>query len=68
MDVRNHYADCTYRELYNLDSMPSDLLEAHIKLDKAVKEAYGIPLTATDKDCIIELYRQYRILTLQENE
>lgn len=48
--------------------MPSDLLEAHIKLDKAVKEAYGIPLTATDKDCIIELYRQYRILTLQENE
>ena len=63
LDIREQYAHCTYGELYNIDTMPDDLLRAHQKLDKAVKESYNLPSDASDKECIIELYRLYRGLT-----
>ena len=62
LKVRERYPNCTFRELYNQDTMPDDLLKAHKRLDKMVKLAYGIPANATERDCIIELYRLYRQL------
>ena len=67
LDVREKYSNCTYRELYNSDTMPLELFEAHKKLDKAVKAAYVLNANASDKDCIIELFRLYRALTEHEN-
>lgn len=65
LNVRNNYSECSYKVLYTANTMPEDLLKAHKKLDNAVKAAYGLSALATERDCIIELYRLYRKLEQQ---
>lgn len=42
LDVRKEYPDSTIANLYDRDTMPSDLLAAHKALDNAVESAYGM--------------------------
>lgn len=45
IDIRNKYLEndnnCSLAILYNPETMPPDLLKAHIELDKAVDKCYG---------------------------
>lgn len=41
LDARAKYQDSSLAQLYNLDSMPADLVTAHAALDRAVDAAYG---------------------------
>lgn len=65
LDVRNKYPNTTYKTLYNKLTMPDDLQMAHIELDKYVKKLYGLHSNASDKECIMALYKHYRQLTGQ---
>lgn len=65
LNVRDRYPDTSYKVLYNVATMPDDLIQAHRALDRYVKRLYGLSATATERDCIIELYRRYRTLTEQ---
>ena len=64
LDVRAAYPNSTYAELYNPETMPTDLLQAHSALDKQVKKLYGLNSSASDTECIVELYKRYREWTL----
>ena len=65
LDVRNKYIKISYKDLYNVTTMPLDLLNAHRELDKYVKRIYGLSTQASETDCMIELYKRYRALTIQ---
>lgn len=41
LDVRSQYNDCSLATLYNPETMPYELLQAHRKLYAAVEKAYG---------------------------
>ena len=63
LSVREQYPSISYKVLYNRPTMPDDLQAAHFALDKYVKRLYGLPATASERDCIIALYRRYHELT-----
>ena len=58
--ARDSFEDCTYHELYNQNAMPDLLKQAHFRLDRAVKNAYGIKSSASDDECITALFEFYK--------
>lgn len=56
MKVRAKYSSIPVDKLYNRDLMPSDLLEAHLANDRAVKYAYGLQQRARDLTCMKQLF------------
>lgn len=67
LEIRDRYADCSLGDLYDIDTMPEDLKEAHIKNDQAVREAYGYSAKMSENETIKELLQLYKKLK-QENE
>lgn len=65
LTVRDNYPDTTYKVLYKRQTMPDELRTAHIALDKYVKGLYGLSANASEKECMIALYKRYRELTGQ---
>ena len=65
LDIRDKYLATSYKLLYNKQTMPDDLQSAHNKLDKYVMGLYGLSQTASDRDCMIALFKRYRELTNQ---
>ena len=65
LDIRDKYLATSYKLLYNKQTMPDDLQSAHNKLDKYVMGLYGLSQTASERDCMIALYKRYRDLTNQ---
>ncbi len=65
LDVRDRYPNTTYKVLYSQQTMPDDLRSAHLLLDRYVKKLYGLSSNATERECIIALYKRYRDLTGQ---
>ena len=64
LDARALYPDCSYAVLYDEISMPSELRKAHHQNDRAVMEAYGMPIKGTtESSCVAELMRRYQALT-----
>ena len=70
LDVREKYANKTYKYLYDQKTMPYDLLLAHERNDKAVMEAYGMRDDYSSFKILDKLIRMYakRIKELEINE
>lgn len=62
LDIRNQYNDCSLATLYNPETMPYELLQAHRKLDAAVEKAYGRKF-ADDAERVAFLFEKYSELT-----
>ena len=64
LDARALYPDCSLADLYDKVTMPPELRKAHQQNDRAVMEAYGMPIKGTtEATCVAELMRRYQELT-----
>ena len=60
LDARKLYPDSTLADLYDPNTMPAELTEAHEKLDKAVKAAYGNKGFETEEEIVKILMKLYK--------
>ena len=61
LDSRAHYPDSSLADLYDELTMPPDLRQAHQANDRAVMQAYGMPIKETDEAaCVAWLMRLYQ--------
>lgn len=67
LDARALYPDMTLAELYNEETMPPELREAHRQNDKAVMEAYGFTEDMTEEQIVAELMKMYQGMVSDEN-
>lgn len=59
LDLRDEHFDMTLGEMYNPETMPKDLKEAHHRLDLAVERCYRPEPFASDEErleCLFKLY------------
>ena len=63
LDARARYPDSSFADLYDPNTMPSDLLRAHQKLDRDVEKAYRAKPFADDADRVTFLFERYAELT-----
>lgn len=64
LDARALYPDCSLADLYDEVTMPPELRKAHQQNDRAVMEAYGMPIKGTtEATCVAELMCRYQELT-----
>lgn len=59
LDIRDEHFDMTLGEMYNPDTMPDDLKEAHHKLDIAIERCYRTEPFVSDEErleCLFKLY------------
>ncbi len=64
LDARARFPDSSLADLYDDLTMPPDLRKAHQLNDKAVMEAYGLPVAGTtESDCVAFLMRRYQELS-----
>lgn len=64
LDARALYPDCSLADLYDELTMPSELRKAHQLNDRAVMEAYGMPVRGTTEiSCVAELMKRYQELS-----
>ncbi len=61
LDARALYPEASLADLYDPLTMPPELLKAHQANDKAVMQAYGMPIKDTDEaSCVAWLMKLYR--------
>ena len=61
LDARALYPDASLADLYDPLTMPPELLKAHQANDKAVMQAYGMPIKDTDEAaCVAWLMKLYQ--------
>ena len=61
LDMRAMYPDASLADLYDPMTMPPELLKAHQANDRAVMQAYGMPIKETDEAaCVAWLMRLYQ--------
>ncbi len=61
LDARAKYPDASLADLYDELTMPPELRKAHQANDKAVMQAYGMPIKETDEAaCVAWLMRLYQ--------
>ena len=61
LDARALYPDASLADLYDPLTMPPELLRAHQANDKAVMQAYGMPIKDTDEAaCVAWLMKLYQ--------
>lgn len=64
LDARALYPDSSLADLYDPLTMPKELLKAHQDNDRAVMEAYGLPVKGTtESDAVAHLFKMYEKLT-----
>ena len=64
LDARALYPDSSLADLYDPLTMPPELRKAHQQNDKAVMQAYGMPIKETDEaSCVAWLMRLYQEVT-----
>jgi len=64
LDARALYPDSSLADLYDPLTMPPELRKAHQANDKAVMQAYGMPIRETDEAaCVAWLMRMYQEMT-----
>lgn len=66
LHARENHPDMTLAQMYDEVTMPGDLRTAHQLNDRAVMEAYGLPLDATETEIVAELMRRYQVLKEEE--
>lgn len=62
LDARALYPDSTLADLYDLNTMPEELVKAHNILDRFVKVAYGNQGCATESERVSDLMERYQQL------
>lgn len=69
LKIRKKFSDSSLADLYDPLTMPKELLKAHQDNDRAVMEAYGLPIKGTtESDAVAHLFKMYRKLTNANNE
>lgn len=64
LDARAKYPDSSLADLYDELTMPPELIKAHQDNDRAVMEAYGLPIKGTtESDAVAHLFKMYEKLT-----
>ena len=64
LDARALYPDSSLADLYDEVTMPPELRMAHQNNDRAVMQAYGMPIKGTTESiCVAELMKRYQELT-----
>lgn len=63
LEVRARYPDRTLAQLYDPDSMPEDLRQAHEENDLAVMDLYGFSPDMTEDEIVAALMQKYQELT-----
>ena len=63
LDARAKYPDSNLDALYNINTMPANLLKAHKANDKAVLAAYGLSPNTSESEIVAELFSRYKKLT-----
>ncbi len=64
LDARALFPDSSLADLYDEATMPGQLRRAHQENDRAVMDAYGLPVAATSESaCVAHLFTLYRRLT-----
>ena len=67
LEVRSHYPQSSLADLYDPVTMPPDLRRAHQENDRAVMEAYGLPIkTTTEAACVSFLFLEFRRYITEE--
>ena len=67
LDARALYPDSSLADLYDELTMPPELRKAHQNNDRAVMQAYGMPVRgATESSCVAALMEMYQKLVEQE--
>ena len=64
LDARAKYPDCSLADLYDEVTMPPELRHAHQENDRAVMAAYGFSTKMTESECVAELFKLYKSLTV----
>lgn len=59
LDVRAQYPDCSYADLYDEMTMPTELRKAHKENDDAVLDAYKLQHDIEEDDLVMYLFRLY---------
>ena len=61
LDVRLQFPDSSLADLYDPNTMPPDLVEAHNNLDRAVDTCYGKKFQNKEEriEFLFELYKKY---------
>jgi hypothetical protein len=65
--IREAYNNKSLAELYEIDKMPNDLIDAHEKLDFCVDSIYSKNIFGTDEDRLEVLFNLYEKLTEGQN-
>ncbi|MDR2380297.1 MAG: N-6 DNA methylase [Bifidobacteriaceae bacterium] len=65
---RNKYPNISVAELYDSESMPSALLEAHARVDAVIDKLFSVPAGASPEDKSRILLRRYAKMTGQEED
>ena len=61
LDARALYPDASLADLYDPLTMPPELRKAHMNNDRAVMQAYGMPIKETDEAaCVAWLMKLYQ--------
>ena len=60
LDARELYPNWSLAELYNPNTMPKELKEAHKENDRAVMQAYGFDENTAESDIVKELFELYK--------
>ena len=69
LDARALYPQSSLADLYDELTMPPELRKAHQQNDRAVMEAYGMPIKeTTESSCVAELMRRYQAMTAAEDK
>lgn len=63
LDARKKYPDNSLADLYDPLLMPIELQNAHKANDKAILQAYGLPIDASESDIVAHLFKMYKDLT-----
>lgn len=67
LDARALYPDSSLADLYDPLTMPKELLKAHQDNDRAVMEAYGLPVKGTtESDAVAYLFKMYEKLAKEK--
>ena len=64
LDARALYPDSSLADLYDDQTMPSELRKAHQDNDRAVMQAYGFDAkSTTETSCVASLFKLYKRLS-----
>ena len=55
-------------QLYNPDTMPQDLKQAHQELDKAIEQCYRLQPFTSDTERLEYLFKPYEKMTKKESK